>query len=72
MKFFAVLFAAFFAMSMASPVELELEERDFMNTIIEMIKGFVCGMDSLPFDNPMLQMVFNMVKGFLNCPGGQE
>ena len=47
MKFFAVLFAAFFAMSMASPVELE-ERQDFINTIIEMVKGFICGMDSLP------------------------
>ena len=68
MQYFAVVFTAIVALSVASPVELE-ERQDFINTIIEMVKGFICGMDSLPFDNPMLQMVFNMVKGFLNCPG---
>ena len=47
MQYFAVVFTAIVALSVASPVELE-ERQDFINTIIEMVKGFICGMDKLP------------------------
>ena len=47
MQYFAVFFTAIVALSVASPVELE-ERQDFINTIIEMVKGFICGMDKLP------------------------
>ena len=42
MKYFAVVFAAMVALSVATPVELQERQGDFINTIIEMIKGFIC------------------------------
>ena len=36
MQYFAVVFTAIVALSVASPVELE-ERQDFINTIIEMV-----------------------------------
>merc|ERR1712122_162476 len=70
MKYFAVVFAAIVALSVATPVEVEERQGDIINMIINMIKGFICDAD-LPIDNQMIQMIFNMVKGFL-CKDQQK
>ena len=45
MKYFAVVFAAIVALSVATPVEVEERQGDIINMIINMIKGFICDAD---------------------------
>ena len=42
MKYFAVVFAAIVALSVASPVELEERQGGIIDMIINMVKGFIC------------------------------
>ena len=47
MKYFAVVFAAVMALSIATPVEVEERQGDIINMIINMLKGFICNMQEV-------------------------
>ena len=47
MKYFAVVFAAVMALSIASPVEVEERQGDIINMIINMLKSFICNMQEV-------------------------
>ena len=47
MKYFAVVFAAVMALSIATPVEVEERQGDIINMIINMLKNFICNMQEV-------------------------
>ena len=47
MKYFAVVFAAVMALSIATPLEIEERQGDIINMIIEMVKNFICNMQEV-------------------------
>ncbi|KAL5250822.1 hypothetical protein ACHWQZ_G016533 [Mnemiopsis leidyi] len=68
MKYFAVVFAAVMALSIASPVEVEERQGDIINMVINMLKGFICNMQQVEVEErqmDIINMIINMVKGFL-------
>merc|ERR1712113_583805 len=59
MKVFVLALVALFAVAAASPVQVE--ERDIISMVIEMLKGFICSMQ----ERGIMDMIINMVKTFL-------
>ena len=68
MKYFAVVFAALMALSLATPAEIEERQSDMINMIINMLKGFICNMEQVQLEERQMDifnMIINLVKGFL-------
>ena len=70
MKYFAVIFAAIVALSIATPVELEARELQggIIDMIINMLKSFICDMEEVVVEErqmDIINMIINMVKSFL-------
>merc|ERR1712113_923369 len=64
MKVFVLALVALFAVAAASPVQVE--ERDIISMVIEMLKGFICSMQEERIEERgIMDMIINMVKTFL-------
>merc|ERR1712179_61155 len=63
MKVFLAL-VALFAVAAASPVQVE--ERDIISMVIEMLKGFICNMQEERLqERGIMDITINLVKSFL-------
>ena len=62
MKYFAVVFAAVMALSIATPVEVEERQGDIINMIINMLKGFICNMQEVEVG--LLLLIFKEFEEF--------
>merc|ERR1712113_1345198 len=60
MKVFVLALVALFAVAAASPVQVE--ERDIISMVIEMLKGFICSMQEERIEE---RGIMNMIKTFL-------
>ena len=56
MKFFATVFAAVMALSIATPLEVEERQGDMISMIMEMVKGFICSMDVVEVEVGLLDI----------------